>query len=260
MGKKLENAPVYFTIGQVSYNPILNLDSYLNPIQEKFRKAGYPGFKTLTSKTFNLGSGGIKDTEVPQFEQNRQYIFSNMDETSNFVLDGNALSFQVCNYDTFKEFSDSLFQALKIVNDAISLNFSQRVGLRYLDAIVPKKGETLEKYLIPEVLGFGSKSEENFVYSFSESRNKVREDITLLSRVIIQNGPFGVPPDLVGIKVGRKFLEISGMHATVDTDAFYKSRKLFNMSELKDDFNKLHNATSNAFKEITTDYAFSIWK
>ena len=54
MGKKMKSAPVYFTIGQVQHNPLLNLGSYLPAIQERMRKAGYPDFKRAMQVQFDL--------------------------------------------------------------------------------------------------------------------------------------------------------------------------------------------------------------
>lgn len=45
MGKKLSNAPVYYTVAQVQFNPVLDLDSYVPAIQAKMRDAHFPDFK-----------------------------------------------------------------------------------------------------------------------------------------------------------------------------------------------------------------------
>ena len=44
MGKKLTNAPVYYTVAQVQFNPVLDLDGYIPAIQSKMREAHFPGF------------------------------------------------------------------------------------------------------------------------------------------------------------------------------------------------------------------------
>ena len=61
MGKKLANAPVYYTVAQVQFNPILNLDSFLPAIQAKMR-ATLPlprGWTVLVCRRLRLkGRGG----------------------------------------------------------------------------------------------------------------------------------------------------------------------------------------------------------
>ena len=45
MGTPLKNPPVYLTLAQVRFNPILKLVDFLPSIQESFRHAGYPDFE-----------------------------------------------------------------------------------------------------------------------------------------------------------------------------------------------------------------------
>ena len=54
MGKKMKNAPVYFVLAQVRFNPLLTLDSYVPAIQETLRKAGYADFSKLMMATVNF--------------------------------------------------------------------------------------------------------------------------------------------------------------------------------------------------------------
>ena len=44
MGKALKSPPVYFTVAQLRFNPILQLGEYLPAIQEAFRRARYSDF------------------------------------------------------------------------------------------------------------------------------------------------------------------------------------------------------------------------
>lgn len=45
MGTTLKNPPVYLTLAQVRFNPILKLADFLPAIQESFRQMGYPDFE-----------------------------------------------------------------------------------------------------------------------------------------------------------------------------------------------------------------------
>ena len=47
MGKKMSDAPVYFTVAQVQFNPILNIEGYLTTIQDRMRIASFPDFKRV---------------------------------------------------------------------------------------------------------------------------------------------------------------------------------------------------------------------
>lgn len=266
MGQKMQNAPVYFTIAQVRYNPILSLETYLSGIQESMRKAGYPDFKKGVTMSFNLmplASGEISQEQFPQPERVERYIFSNMDSTCGFILEQNALSFQATSYDTFEIFSDELLKGLGIVHKAVALDFSERVGVRYLDAISPVENEKLTDYLVPEVLGLSSRFKNCIVqHSFSETLVQIPAVGNVMSRSIIQSGALGFPPDLqpIGLKVADRFAKLNGVHATIDIDASFDGRETFDLGALKNRLFALHGEIINAFHATVTEHALAVWK
>ncbi len=266
MGNKMANAPVYFTIAQVRHNPVLSLDSYVPGIQESLRRVGYPDFKRGMAVAFNLAPlvGGDKQQEQPQPLRFERFMFSNMESTRGFILEQNALSLQSTEYDTFESFSGELLKGLEIVHQAISLGFSERVGIRYLDAVVPVGGEKeFPKYLIPEVLGLASRLGEDVIVSHSFSETHIRTAVgNVLSRTIIQNGPLGFPPDLqpLGLKVAERFTKVSGVHAIIDTDGSYETRETFDLDALKRKLQALHDEIIKVFQATVTEHAFKVWK
>ena len=144
MGEKMKNAPVYFAIAQARHNPVLRLGSYAADIQDRMRKVGYPDFKKGVSMAFNL-MPQIGDISQPQnppvVEQVERLMFFSTDNTKGFIVEQNALSFQTTEYDTFETFADEFIKGLGIVHECVTLAHSERIGLRYLDAIVPPNGE-----------------------------------------------------------------------------------------------------------------------
>jgi len=269
VGTKMTNAPVYFTLAQVRHNPVLSLDSYVPGIQESLRKAGYPDFQRAMVVAFNLGNlapavgGDAKHEQPPQLRFER-LTFSNMERTRGFILDQNSLSFQSTDYDTFESFSGAFLMGLGIVHQAVSLGFSERVGIRYLDAVVPEGGEKeLQKYLVPEVLGLASRlgDEVSVLHSFSETQ--IRTPVgNVLSRAIIQNGSLGFPPDLqpIGLEVADRFKKISGVHAIIDTDGSSEAREPFDLNTLKGKLQALHDEIIKVFEATVTAHALNFWK
>lgn len=269
MGTKMTNAPVYFTLAQVRHNPVLSLDSYIPGIQESLRKAGYPDFQRGMSVVFNLGNfapavGGDAKQEQPQQSRIERFMFSNMERTRGFILDPNSLSFQSTEYDTFESFSGAFLMGLGIVHQAVSFGFSERVGIRYLDAVVPIGGEKeLPKFLVPEVLGLASRLGENVSVLHSFSETQIRTTVgNVLSRTIIQNGPLGFPPDLqpIGLKVAERFTKVSGVHAIIDTDGSHETREAFDLDALKRKLQALHDEIIKVFQATVTEHALNAWK
>src|SRR6266404_6952565 len=117
----MNNAPVYFTIGQVQHNPLLTLDSYVPAIQENMRKSGYPDFSKGLQLGFNLTANVAQDGggQQPPAVHLERYLFLNAEKTSGFALLANSFSFQTTDYGTFEEFLAEFLRGLEIVQQAV---------------------------------------------------------------------------------------------------------------------------------------------
>lgn len=262
MTKKMKSAPLYFTIGQVKHNPLLNLNSYIPAIQERMRKAGFPDFKRATQVQIDLTlSTANRTQEVERFQ------FSNTENTQGFVLGPDALSFMTTDYDTFEPFLTNLKLGLEILGAEVGgLSFTERLGLRYLDAIVPKAGEPINQYIEPHLQGLpggvqASLPNAKFAYSFAESTLIDDEVGKIVARAIIQNGPLGFPPDLqpVILQMSERFREFVGEHAVLDTDGSFTERRSFSMEEVEARLHQLHKLIGVVFRASVTDYARKAW-
>lgn len=259
----MSNAPVYFTVAQVRFNPILNLESYLPAIQDRMRILQFPDFKRELIQQLIVPFGGGEDAQMstPSFQPHARCIFGDMKGRTSFVLESNALGLQTTAYDTFETFSKVLLQGLGIVHRAIGLDFSERVGLRYLDAVLPKEEESLTQYLEPEVLGLSQKLRGTLSHSFSETVTLTTSG-KLVSRVIIQDGQVGLPPEMMSLapKLDSRFTQQSGRHAIVDTDAFLELREAFDLGNLESTLVKLHEEILVSFKSTVTTHALKTWE
>lgn len=263
MGKKMNNAPAYFTIVQVRFNPVLNLEGYLATIQDRMRTAHFPDFKREIFHQlivpFSAGEAGQVPT--PSFLPQARCIFGDIDSTSIFILENNALTFQTTAYDTFDTLSRILLDGLSIVHDTLRLDFNERVGLRYLNAVLPRPNESLSDYLIPEVLGLSQKLGGQMTHSVSETVtiNAVGQSV---SRVIIQNGRVGLPAELLTFvpKIASRFTQPEGCHAIIDVDAFYEKREAFNLEKIETKLLALHDdVIRKSFEATVTPHALAVW-
>ena len=97
-----------------------------------------------------------------------------MNSMAGFALGSDYLTYQVTDYDVFETFCGTLLEGLETVHKAVGLSYVARIGVRYLDAVFPRADETLEQYLLPEVMGLSAKSgrrTSTFVYR-DESRHE----------------------------------------------------------------------------------------
>jgi uncharacterized protein (TIGR04255 family) len=259
----MRQAPVYFTIVQVRFSPILALDSYAPQIQEKLRKHDFPDARKGVLATINLNPTAPTEASAPQvpLTQTMRYMFLNMQQTEAFILDQGALSFQTTEYDVFETFSEKFLSGLVAVDEAVGLSYTDRIGLRYLDAVFPKSGEKLRDYVCSSMLGLTEKLGGGLVHAFSESQVKM-DGVGIVARAIIQEGPVGFPPDLqpMTLKVGGRFQELRGLHAVLDIDGSAESREAFKLEVIRERLLSIHGEIDKAFRASVTENALKTWE
>ena len=264
MGKKLTNAPVYYTVAQVQFNPVLDLDGYVSAIQSKMRESRFPDYKKEIFQRLVLpfvSGTGQEQMSAPTVTLQPRYLFGDIDGRSLFLLETNALSFQTTNYDTFETFSKTFLKGLGILHDALRLDFFERIGLRYLDAVQPSEdGETLREFLVPEVLGLALRGEGQLQHSISETIVSTAAG-QLVSRVLIRHGHVGLPMELGGLApiIDPRFTQRASLHAIVDTDASIGHREVFELSKVGARLRALHDEIVKSFDATVTDQARASW-
>lgn len=266
MGKKMNNAPVYFVLAHVRFNAVLTLESYVPAIQDALRKVGYADFGKAVRATINLNLNIPASANQMPIGQIIRYLFLNQNKTAGFILDQTSLTFQTTNYDTFDPFKDSFISGLKTVHDAVGgLNFSERVGTRFLDAVSAKAGETITDYFAPSLVGLFEKLQKRQLKHIISETWSTLDKSTLVCRAIIQNqSTKGVSfaPDLIPVvlQVGEKFRELSGIYGVFDTDAWYENRQKFDLGNIEKLLIGLHGDVRSYFDEMVTPHALRVWE
>jgi uncharacterized protein (TIGR04255 family) len=262
MGQKLSKPPIFFSLIQARFNPLFALESYVARIQDRLRQEGFPDASKTTFPTINLNliGGPALQSSIP-VTQSIRCIFGNMDRTSGFILDESGLTFQTTSYDTFDIFLSQFLLGLRIVNEVARLDFIERVGVRYLNAIAPGEGEELSKYISPSLLGLAGKLEGSLAHTFSETHVK-SDSAHLLVRAVIREGEIGFPPDLAPgtLQVAQRFLEIKGEHGILDIDGWRDAREGFDMKLVESRLRKIHDdGVEKAFHAAVTPKALKVW-
>jgi len=262
MGKKLTNAPVYYTVAQVQFNPVLDLDGYIPAIQSRMREAHFPDYKKEVFQRLVLPFGGAEQGQMaaPTVTPQLRYLFGDIDGRSLFLLETNTLSFQTTRYDTFETFSGTLLKGLGVLHDALRLDFVERIGLRYLDAVQPSDDETLREFLVPEVLGLALRGEGQLQQAVSETIVSTSAG-QLVSRVLIRHGYIGLPMELGGLApvIDARFTRRESLHAIVDTDASISLREVFEPSKVGARLAALHDEIVKSFNATVSDHARACW-
>ena len=267
--RKMQNAPVYYVVAQARHNPVLQLDVYLPEIQDRMRKAGYPDHQANSTLAVELNfnvSDGQPDAKRLVPKMVARHLFLSADRSRGFILEQGGLSLQTTEYDTFEPFLEQFMVGFSIIHDVIKLDYTERIGIRYLDAVVPADGmNDLSRYLIPGVLGLAGKLPEGILLGLSMSETHIPlsdVDANLVSRTIVRSGPLGFPIDLEpqGLMLPERFQKIQGLHAIIDTDASQAVREAIDLANLRSRLDMLHKKIRMAFDATVTQDALAEWQ
>jgi uncharacterized protein (TIGR04255 family) len=201
---------------------------------------------------------------VPKTTLSTRYLFLDSKQTSGFILDQSWMTYQTSDYDTFRPFLSAFCAGLQTVHKEAVLSYSERVGIRYLDAVLPSADETIADYLQPYVLGLSSSFPgRQLVHTISETRT-VLGKATLVSRAVLftqKEGGVAFPEDLqpVPLKQTEKFSQISGLYAVIDTDSWLEDRQDFELGGVERTLDSLHTDIGRSFELMVTPHALKVW-
>lgn len=257
---KMSLAPVFYTLVQVQFNPIAQMSNYVEGLQERLRKSGFPDFRA--ENLFELAIRRLDELQPDvQQQQQKRWSFTNIQRTEGYLLLSNALVFHTTTYDTFEDFLNKTIIGLKLIHEIVDLAYVERIGLRYLDAIVPIDNEDgLELYLNPTLLGFSASLEGRLVHSFTETVTTIA-DGNLVARAVITDGALAMSPDLLPLQLElqSRFTVVNGRNAVLDTDYSVIKRDSFDLEKIEKQLLESHDIITNAFKISVTDYARTRW-
>lgn len=260
---KMANAPVYYALAQAQFNPILAMGKYINEIQDRLRRKGYVLFETQQITQLELGK--VPGQDEPTVEKATSWLIIKEDRTAGFILTPSSLTFHTTHYETRDQFVPELVHALKAVHEVVSLDHLTRLGLRYLDAVLPSVNEAVSQYLVNGLYGIDFAAKKD--YSLSEFAFQTESEplITtgkLVVRVVQLASLLGYPPGLVpyGLVSMKRFTVNEPIaHAIIDTDHYVEGHMSLDFGKVEEQLFSLHAKIKGAFEAIITDHARSAW-
>ena len=249
----LAQNPLVCVLAQIRIAPVLSMDNFLKPIQERLRLSGYPKFQSIEQEEIIIGPRPIA-------RQSTRWIFIDRDGFQGIVLSQNSIVLQVTRYSSFEDFTSRLLATLKAIGEEAKLALVERIGLRYVNRICPETGESLDQYLQPGVLGLPG---EKIGTSRGQLRFEQRGE-TALGKLVVrvfQNEGADLPPGIEPLGLNLPPLEGNGGLKTIlDVDHFSPLQRDFEPNALVADMWKLHEFTDRAFRAAITDYALNKWR
>lgn len=252
---RLSNAPVVYALCQVRFSAVLKMSDYLPGIQESVR-AQFPRYRQEAMNSFEFVAPAGTLTQRAE----SRWVLNDADEKSGYLVQQAAFVYHTTAYTKFDEFLRHTMEGVQIAAAAASISLVERVGLRYIDFIVPESGEEPSAYLQPGLAGLSLRP-LGFQQETMQQLTSARTDAGRLV-LKVSNGVHAqvVPGDLQPLALKTRSPQ-SDRHTTLlDSDHFTEEGFAFEPKRLESVIRQLHTPISRVFRAAITDYAWNKWK
>ncbi|MCD4747822.1 MAG: TIGR04255 family protein [Thermoanaerobaculales bacterium] len=250
---KLRNSPLVMVLAQVRFAPVLKMADYVPAIQEKLRRNGYPRFGSQKIREIALGP-------QPEVRQAQRWLFANKENNESVVLSNDFIVLETSRYTVFEDFAKHLETVLGVIGEETDLSLVHRLGLRFVDLILPEDDESLDEYIKPQLHGLQADdlAVDELLNQF-ESRGQTREG-QLVVRLHQNNKGAFLPPDLGSTHLAFASSPQKDVLATLlDIDHFSEQDRDYDVPALINAMWELHVYTGKAFNSSVTDKALECW-
>jgi uncharacterized protein (TIGR04255 family) len=258
----MANAPLALVLAQLRFSPYLSIGSAMPSIQDALRKS-YPVFRKSQIQTLEFGPG----PSAPNVTTVERFNFVDADNREGFITQQDSLVFAATRYRTFDDFAAKHRAVLECFERLVPDLFVERLGLRYVDVVVPQMGERPEQYVVEGLQGCHVESIAPVAFQSQYVANWKLSDGAMKFRFV--NGvrkPF-MPPDLQPIELDpaeviAKAIEASKQGTPIgllDFDRVRDHRGTFKAAKVLDDFAAMHGDASQAFKRAMSSLARMVW-
>lgn len=265
MSEKMSNAPVYYALAQAHFNPVAAMAKYVDQIQDRLRREGYPVFERQQFMQLVVPGSGQAQPQEPQIQQAVSWLMTRSDRKAGFILGPSTITYHTTHYQTHNEFIPELLRGLTAVHEAVSLDHVSRLGLRYLDAVLPRAREATKQYLVVGLHGIDFNAARQYAMTesvFATDTHPLVPKGTLVVRVYQAVAPLGFPPDMLPaeLAIAPQFeIKEAREHAIIDTDHYVQGRMPVEMDKLNEQLLSLHATIKSVFRATTTDHARVAW-
>lgn len=262
MSVLLKNAPVYYALAQAKFNPVAAMAKFSTEIQEVMRRAGFTVYEVEDIQSVDYGTLNDGESAQPVVTTTKNWFFTKSDRSCGYVLGQDFLTFQSTDYLDQEQFFRALCDGLKIVHEVLQLEQVFRLGIRYLNAVIPAEGESVHQYLNPSIHGvdFGLA----ILGGAWEAGYRTESGGLLIAKVYqAPNSPLGFPQDLIprSVQLMPRFQrEKPFTHAVLDMDLFVEESMPVDTAAIYEKLLSFHGDLAKCFHAIATPHAFARWE
>ena len=253
---KLYRSPLILVLAQIRFSPVLKMEEYVPSIQAELRKQGFSWYRSEQIQEVIFMGSEVKA------EPKKRWVFATRDRREAVILAPDFVVYETLQYDIFETFINQFKPVLELLKMQASLDFVEKVGLRYIDLIRPSDGKAANDFICESLRGL-AKEQLNAtaaLHQFMIQANTPEGDLFI--RSFENTGPDYLPPDLISthmdfeVTIGEKEL-----FRILDIDHISKTQNIdFDPTILIDKLWALHESSEEAFRAATTPEAIEFWK
>ena len=244
-------------LAQVRISHVAKMGDYIDDVQERLRRSGFPRFEEGRAHEILLRPG-----LQPEIREHTRWEFQNKERSAAIIVMQNAIVLHTNSYDTFDQFAKSLRLALEVIGDAAKPALVERLGLRYVDLIRPDAGESWTAYLKqglhglqPESIGMTGGLQRH------ETIGTTKAGQLVIRCVQSTDGAF-LPADMLPSTLDySRVTVIPGELVTLlDLDHFSPATRDFDVDQVMIAMWELHENLDVSFREAVTEHALIKWE
>lgn len=258
---KLANGPLIFVLAEFRFTEIMNIQNYVDEIQDKLRQS-YPYFNKGSTQEVNVSNDGLEITTT------LQWAFIDKNKANAIMLDHKRLVFVTSDYQRFEQFRDSCRVALKVLIECVNPTLLTRIGLRYTDLITSEGKTDVKNYVHKNFLKNPClDSIGRFSHQTNESTVETDEGLMII-RSMHGNNSVSTWYDIDTLPVEIKAHEEPSERVLLDFDHVWQSNTIdksdkpldFDLVTILGKLEKMHELSRKAFWDSTTQEAKERWK
>lgn len=259
--RRLARAPLVYVLTQVKFSSILGMEGFIPKIQERLRDR-YPRFRhnVIQAVNINVAPSRTDQMAAPVISV-AQWEFANKANNTGFLLQTDSVVFHTTTYSLFEEFIAEFQQGLEAICAELRISLLERIGLRYVDLIVPEADEDPTMYVSPGLSGFPTSSiDVQQVQHYCQTVANTEYGKLVMRYAQDKNGQ-ALPPDLAGHDLVASHPDLEGkLKARIDTDHYCVYPGVdFSVADVVQRLQQLHGPISRAFWSTITAHAEKTW-
>ena len=206
------------------------------------------------------------EAQPPRLQPARlmHWEFGSGSNQTGVLVQQDSLVFHATVYATYATFAQQWLDVMRSVGEQIPNLFAYRIGLRYLNFILPNAGETPEDYVADRLRCDPAPGLPYRNHRGLTAAEYHLEWGLLAVRYSRGTGQPSLPPDLAPLALEpsvilQRIVSTEQPTAVLDIDRFVALGAAYDADTLAEPFGQLHADIQVAFNALATDHARAVW-